>query len=351
MTTPDYTKLPDFDHLPPVQGMPEGCAWGVFDKDGQKDHLGCLNILTPSVVQKALQEARDGHSVSLNWPINAISKPGFARKGLEHGFVSFREGPYQLHGFDDEVAFNTQCSSQWDSLVHFAHQPSGMSYNGVQPSKDDLLKENSTPFHANRDIPTLNHWHEHGGLVGRGILIDYQAYAEAHGINYSPFDAHKITVADLEAVAKWEGLDFRHGDIIIVRSGFTRGLQSAGAQSTEKQQELMGTHRAVGVEGNKETAKWFWNHHFAAVAGDTIAFETVPPTLEDGKEGGIGDLGKLSTLYTSISPLSLCVCFTDIYSTPPIFPRPLRSEHGRTLGPRTAIPNLLRKEEILILAY
>ena len=75
----DYTNLPDFDSLPEVKGMPQGCAWGVFDKDGKKDHLGCVNLLTPAVVKAAYKEAKDGVSVSLNWPIGAINKPGFMR--------------------------------------------------------------------------------------------------------------------------------------------------------------------------------------------------------------------------------------------------------------------------------
>jgi len=58
----DYSNLPDFDSLPAVDGMPEGCAWGIFDKNGKKDHLGCLNLLTPQVVQNALKEATDGKS-------------------------------------------------------------------------------------------------------------------------------------------------------------------------------------------------------------------------------------------------------------------------------------------------
>lgn len=283
----DYSNLPDFDSLPPVEGMPEGCAWGVFDKDGKKDYLGCLNLLTPSVVQAALKEARDGESVSLNWPINAIHKPGFHRAGLQHQVLSFQDSPYKLTGFDDVVSFNTQCSSQWDSLVHFAHQPSGLNYNGARPTVEALVQAD-TPFDVDRDLPTLNHWHEHGGLVGRGVLIDYLAYAEAHGIKYNPFDAHRITVEDLEAVAKWEGVEFKHADILIVRSGFTRGMRDA--RTLEKQQELMNSHRTVGVEGSKKTAKWVWNHHFTAVAGDAIAFEQIPPVLEDGTEGTIGDL-------------------------------------------------------------
>lgn len=75
----DYTNLPDFDSLPEVKGMPQGCAWGVFDKGGKKDHLGCINLLTPAVVKEAYKEAKDGVSVSLNWPIGAINTPGFMR--------------------------------------------------------------------------------------------------------------------------------------------------------------------------------------------------------------------------------------------------------------------------------
>jgi hypothetical protein len=58
----------------------------------------------------------------------------------------------------------------------------------------------------------------------------------------------------------------------------------------EKQQEYLETHQACGVTGTDETAKWFWNHHFAAVAGDMIGFEHVPPIDKDGKEQNISGL-------------------------------------------------------------
>lgn len=58
-------KIPDFDDLPKVEGMPQGCAWGVFDKDGKKDVLGTINLLTPDVVKAALTEATEGISISL----------------------------------------------------------------------------------------------------------------------------------------------------------------------------------------------------------------------------------------------------------------------------------------------
>ena len=202
--------------------------------------------------------------------------------------MSFKEGPFNLHGFDDEVEFNTQCSSQWDSLVHFHHQPTGTGYNGCKPSAKELEQG-----FGNEDkdgaLPTLHHWHTRGGMVGRGVLLDYRAWKESKGEKYNCFDDTAITIKDLEAIAKHQGTTFKPGDICIVRSGFTEDL---GVGDAKKQEEMMGSHKCIGVEGSKESAKWFWNKHFSAVAGDAIAFEVLPPKREDGSTGGIDELGE-----------------------------------------------------------
>lgn len=57
--------LPRYQDIPPVSGMPHGCAWGLFDKDGVKDQLGTLNLLTPKKVLRAKEEIQAGVSVSL----------------------------------------------------------------------------------------------------------------------------------------------------------------------------------------------------------------------------------------------------------------------------------------------
>ena len=59
--------------------------------------------------------------------------------------------------------------------------------------------------------------------------------------------------------------------------------------NADEQNKALGTHRTCGVEGSTESAKWFWNNHFSAVAGDAIAFETIPPMI-DGKEGDVTGL-------------------------------------------------------------
>ena len=113
-------------------------------------------------------------------------------------------------------------------------------------------------------------WHERGGVLARGVLIDYKVYADAHGIKYDLFNNDQIKIEDIEKIAQHQGVDFKLGDILIVRSGFTDAL---GAMTAEQQDEAMSAHRVVGVEGTERAAKWIWNKHFAAVAGDMIAFE------------------------------------------------------------------------------
>ncbi|CAK7226612.1 hypothetical protein SBRCBS47491_006290 [Sporothrix bragantina] len=292
--------LPDFDDLPPVPGMPKGCAWGVFEKamakagladpnDNGKDVYGTLNLLTPDVVCAAAREVRDGVSVSLNWAQGAMKRPTVGRCPLKHNVVAFTPEKHGFVGLDDEVAFNTQNSSQWDSLVHYPHQASGKGYNGATTHLDEAVAA-GTDNSASR-LPTLEHWHRRGGLVGRGVLIDYVRYAKRHNIDYSPFSGHAITVADMEAAARDQNnLELRHGDILIVRCGFTEGLDALDADG---QTAVFKARRYCGVEGSEATARWFWDRHFSAAAGDSVSFEVAPPQVDDGqggkRDGGISE--------------------------------------------------------------
>lgn len=271
--------LPDFDSLPVNEGAPQPCAWGLFDKNGKKDHLGCLNLLTPTVVKEALTYAREGVSISLNWSLNALRKPLLGRNGFQHSVIHLKES-LGIHAFDDEVFFNTQGSSQWDSLAHWAHQDSGLHYNGVRITREDILQPYGSED-VTKAFPTINHWHDRGGLLGRGVLLDYHAYAEANGIRYSPFEKHSIPVSVLEDVAKYQSTKFKHGDILLIRMGYTEGLASAA--SDEEQHRLASTHAAVGLETSKVTARWIWNHHFTAVACDALGLEAVPPVPSAGE--------------------------------------------------------------------
>ncbi|KAH7001757.1 putative cyclase-domain-containing protein [Macrophomina phaseolina] len=285
-------NVPDFDDLPKVGGMPQGCAWGIFDIDGKKDIFGTLNHLTPEVVAAAAKEAKDSISISLNWPLNSMKTyPGSNRALAMHRVHALRDAGMDAHGWDDELSFNTQGSSQWDSLCHYQHQPSGLAYNGFLPRREHFTHSASTAAFAADGVsvaPTLDHWHARGCLVARGVLLDYASYHfSMHKAAFDPFAGAAITVADLEACAAHQDVAFRPGDVLVVRTGWTDALTG---KSVAEQEALLGTFLASGIEGSEEAARWIWDRRFAAVAGDAIAWEKIPGAKEDGSAWGPADL-------------------------------------------------------------
>lgn len=194
-----------------------------------------------------------------------------------HKPIDLHDMPNGPHGWDDEVEFNTQCSSQWDSLCHFNHQATAQGYNGTRPTKEDLTQD-ALNWDKEQAIPTLNHWHSRGGVVARGVLIDAKLYFEKIGRDFDPHQLHCISVADIEAIAKDQKVELKLGDVIIVRTGNTEALEGLDGPA---QLAKMHSGGAAGVRGDMETVRWFWNKHFAAVAGDAMAFENFPPLEGD----------------------------------------------------------------------
>ncbi|BFZ60311.1 hypothetical protein YB2330_001347 [Saitoella coloradoensis] len=262
MPNVDTKNLPDFDDLPEVKGMPKGCAWGIF---GESDEVGTLNLLTPEVVMEARQEIQTGESVQLDWGLENVQFPGFGRKEFSQKIIDL--SPSGLTAHDDELHINTQSGSQWDSLRHVAHQATRTYYNGLH--HDDVLGGAKTTRNG------IHNWVERGGIVGRGVLIDWAAWADAKGIEYNPVSRHEIPVAELDEVAKAQGTEFKHGDILIVRTGFVRWHDNASTD--ERKAGTRDAANFIGVRADEDSKRWLWNHHFAAVAGDTVAFEAWPP--------------------------------------------------------------------------
>ncbi|KXL51068.1 MAG: hypothetical protein FE78DRAFT_74794 [Acidomyces sp. 'richmondensis'] len=288
------SDLPSFKDMPAVRGMPHGCAWGLWDVGGKRDNLGTLNLLTPEIVLEAKKEIQTGESVSVNWPINKLHQPGFNRMAPEHRFIDLEpDSGHPVH--DDEIHINTQSGSQWDGLKHHGHIASGLYYNGLK--HEDVPKTLDNGIH---------HWNDRGGIVGRGVLLDYVRYAERKGIKYDVMTQHTIPIEVLEDMAKDQATELRAGDIFIIRTGFTKWYESASQE--ERNEKIKGEGFAfTGVEGSMRTVEWLWNHHFAAVAGDAISWEQWPFSSEckiheyqiamwGGPIGEIWDLERLAEM-------------------------------------------------------
>ncbi|KAK6383965.1 hypothetical protein LTS17_003257 [Exophiala oligosperma] len=258
--------VPSYDELPPVEGMPHGCTWGLWDREGQKDELGTLNLLTPATILAARNEIQHGISLAINWSLDNCETPHSGRRKPNHKIMQLPDWV----GHDDEIQMNTQSGSQWDGFRHWAHQPSRTYYNGV--SHADITSLETPPRNG------IDQWSKNGGIVGRGILLDYHSWAQEHNIDYSPIDRYPISEKDLETVAAWQGTEFRQGDILLIRSGFVKWYKEASSE--DRRRGTVGGSTWAGIEGTEESVKWLWNRHFAAVGGDANVFEAWPARHE-----------------------------------------------------------------------
>uniref|UniRef100_A0A093VDR0 Uncharacterized protein n=1 Tax=Talaromyces marneffei PM1 TaxID=1077442 RepID=A0A093VDR0_TALMA len=206
----DY-QFPPFGELPVVSGQPQGSLWGFFDKGDEKDELGTLNLLTPSVVLNASREIKYGEHVQLDWSMDNLDCPSMGRIPLEHRIKDMTEEGFI--GLDDEIRINTQTSSQWDSLKHLRWW-------------QDNNADQTVPF----------------------AITEYA-----------------ISLSDIENVLKWQGTECKQGDIFILRTGFLRWYHQANA--FERAHGIRGA-RWIGMESTMESVQWLYGKHFSAVASD-----------------------------------------------------------------------------------
>jgi len=272
----DWTtaKIPGYDALPAFKDFP-GCAWGVW---GPEDELGTVNLLTDKVVKTAAnEEIKIGRAVSLNWPLNFPEKPMFGRKTPEVN-MTLRQPEALVR--DDEIHINTQSGTQWDGLRHFPILAHGVFYNNTPlnslPSGIVPLPNPHQIDQAHGRIGIQN-WATHG-ICGRGVLLDLVSYQTSLATNktlpYDPWTTHAISVPELEACAKAQGVKFRRGDILILRVGFIKKYYEASQAERDALQTKPETF--AGIEQSEDMKRFLWNNHFAAIASDQPALERWP---------------------------------------------------------------------------
>ncbi len=258
-----HPTLPRFDELPVTPGAPDHSAWGLWGPD---DELGTLNLLTPERIAAAARLIQTGKCFALNWSLELPSPPLFGREALQHTIKQRRP----LVNDDVYHNYNPQSSSQWDGLTHYGNMTAQRFYNGVTQAQitGGPDTRNGIQVWARR------------GIAGRGILLDYQRWAAAQGITYSPGERHEITVEALQAVAQAQGTQFLPGDILLVRSGWIAWYTSLS--QPEREALAAPPHTAVGLAQGEATLRFLWDQHFAAVAGDALAFEAYPAHPQHG---------------------------------------------------------------------
>ncbi|PQE12771.1 cyclase protein [Rutstroemia sp. NJR-2017a BBW] len=260
------SRTPPFSSLPLSPSGPRGNAWGLYSSkssttsSSEPDQLGTLNRLTPQTTLAASKEIKYGIRISTDLPLNQPLTPCFGRQKFSHRIVC--KSPRTVN--DDVVEVNTQSSTQWDGFRHFGYQDHKVFYNGC--TQDEI--HNSTRN-------GIDVWVENGGIVGRGVLLDYAAWAETQGRTPTPLEDTKIPLSDILAVAESQNVTFHPSDILFIRSGYTKALRQLSPEESNAY-ATKPAMQGIGVEAGEEMLKWIWEKEFAAVAGDMLAFESLP---------------------------------------------------------------------------
>ncbi|KAL3478374.1 putative cyclase-domain-containing protein [Aspergillus californicus] len=256
-------SIPTFENLTLDPSGPLGNAWGLFGPDNE---LGMLNLLTPKLVKRAAsEEIREGVRVSLDLPLNRLSHPSFGRKPFTQELVN--KAPRVVN--DDILTFNTQTSTQWDGFRHFGNQTHGCYFNGHNL---DNLKSSR--------VLGIDAWSNTGGIIGRGILLDYATWATKNHIPLTPFTTSTIPLSSILEVLKETNLTPRSGDILFIRTGFTEAFSLLTSEE-EAALAARPTPDFAGIENGEKTLRWLWENQFAAIASDSPSFEPAPLVRAD----------------------------------------------------------------------
>jgi hypothetical protein len=179
-----------------------------------------LNLLTPEVVAEASKEVKEGIRIPLDWPLNKPSFPTFSRQQFHHQILH-HQSPLVMN--DDVVHLNTQSSTQWDGFRHCCYQKSQKFFQGVTQAEIE-----------SSDIIGIDAWVRRGGIVGRGVLLDWYSWAIEKKIPISPFTSTPVRVADLKAIIQEQGIVINQGDILFIRCGFAAAYNSLSASGQEE---------------------------------------------------------------------------------------------------------------------
>lgn len=122
------------------------------------------------------------------------------------------------------------------------------------------IQSRLTPYvcvraYLNLDLDWANH-----GICGRGVLLDLVSYFEKKNgsLPYDPWQTYGITVPMLEQVAKAQGVEFRTGDVLLLRVGFIRKYMSEYTKQGERDELAEKPETFAGIEQSEDMKRFLW---------------------------------------------------------------------------------------------
>jgi kynurenine formamidase len=235
--------------------------WGKWGPD---DEVGTLNYITPQKLVEAAKLVKQGKIIPVSWRAEYFKYPLWGnRVGLERFMnwsgadVIANKKPGLVYT-DEIIKVESHGMSHVDPLGHVWY--GDKTYNG-RPAIDNIkhdqgmLKNNANAY--------LTH------AAGRGVLLDV---ARFKGVDYLG-DKYNITAAELDAVAKWEGVEIKPGDAILIRTGFMKHWAKIVSEQGRRWRATQDGEPGPGCD----FIQWAQEKKIGLVGADNIAVEHIVP--------------------------------------------------------------------------
>jgi kynurenine formamidase len=237
--------IPETLGVEAFQALFDRCSnWGRWGTDDQR---GTLNLITPEHRLRAAALVREGVTVSCAHPINTVGDNENSSPAMH--FV-VRAGDVvdgkTVHSTADHLAVSPHgvVHSHLDALCHFVWQ--GQTYNGRSVGVVTSMGARANAITIGQD-----------GIVSRGVLLDVP---RALGSDWLEPDK-AISIADLEATERAQGVRVTSGDILLVRTGRQARRTALGAWDSKS--TLSGLHH--------EAAPWLKERGVALLGCDGVS--------------------------------------------------------------------------------
>lgn len=185
---------------------------------GPSDRLGALNILTPDLVVQAARLVKTGKVYSLAIATEAAASTA-TRSYRPIIFPVPLSSPNKLTGFDDMAIVSFGMGTSMDGLGHIGRD--GRHYNGVR-ADEVYSTQGAKVFGIDTLLP----------IVARGILLDIARHRNVKVVAAGAV----IDRAEIEAVAKAQGITIRRGDVVLFHTGSLNGVSSMGDANARAEQ-------------------------------------------------------------------------------------------------------------------
>ena len=240
-------------------------------KWGAKDELGAANYLTPAIALQAAKLIKTGKVYSLGITVSTTT-PAYPPRTcsiyiVQPGQTGSSEGLGNTHTTYNDDILNcwTGIGTQIDGLGHIG--VGDRYYNGLKWG--DIASIGGMKKLGADTVPPM---------VARGVLLDMAAH---YGVDVVK-EGTAFNQAEIDAVAKKQGVEIRQGDVVIFHTGWLSLI--------DKDPKRYGSvEPGLGRDG----ARYLVSKGVVAIGADNWALEAIPFEKKGAEDGGIFEVHQI----------------------------------------------------------